>query len=320
MAAHSGQFYTLKMGRQSAKGTPQTTPAVTLKLTGGIVVPEPQVIDLVETDASIQRSRAVKTGVTYAGAIEGYVRSAEFAYLAYGALGANSTAGSSPYTHSATASNSAPYWTLYSAYDSTALVDRYTDCRITELTMRGGAGQALTYSASFLGIGGLHGQTDASGTASTATPLVYPDVTVTLGGATTDIVESFEITSAKVAEVIQGDTGYEPSDVALGRWSVNGTMTILFETDDKWQAWLTGSTSGTNPATTLYTEALTIAAVKSSTDSVTYTLSAVELRRIGLQPDPTGAPLRMTYEFSAQPQSTIANTLTIATVNTTASL
>lgn len=317
MAGHSGQFYILGIGKQTAKGTPQTTPKMRVRLTGGAVVPDPQLLDLPETDSSIQRSNTVKVGQQIAGAIEGFIRTDEIPLLAYAALGANNTTGVGPYVHTATATNAAPYMTLYSVYDSTALVDRYSDMRISEFTVRGGANQALGYTATWLGITADMGQTDPGTPAPSAVdPLVYPNVLVTLGGSTSDIVESFEITSTKVTEAIQGDTGMVPSDIVHGRWSVAGTMTILFETDAKWRLWLTGATGGTVSSPTLATEALTILCQRTAlTDEVSFVATAIELRQIGLAPDPSGSPLRMTYAFSMKPQVTIANTFSIVTKN-----
>ncbi|MBA2642656.1 MAG: hypothetical protein H0U82_07010 [Actinobacteria bacterium] len=322
MAGHSGQFYILGIGRQTVKGTPQTTNKFRMRLTGGAVVPDVQVLDLPETDSSIQRSRAVKGGQLLGGAIEGFIRSDEISFLAYGALGASAVTGAGPYTHTATAAAAPPYFTLYSVYDSTALVDQYIDCRIPELTIRGGGGQALGYSAGFQGMTTVHGATDpGTPVPSAVEPLVYPNVTVTLAGsAVADIVESFEVTSSKNVAVVQGDTGVAPSAVELGRWSVTGTMTILFETDAKWRLWTTGSTSGTTASTSLSTEALTITATRSASDEVSMVMTLVELRQIGLTPDPSGEPLRMTYAFSAQPQATIANTFSVVSKNNISTL
>lgn len=321
MAPHSGQFYTLGIGRQTAKGTPQTTPKFKLRLTGGIVIPELQIIDLPETDSSIQRSKSAKVGQTISGAIEGLVRGDEIAFLAYAALGASGVSGAGPYTHTATASPTPPYFTLYSAFDSTAMVSRYTDCRVPELTIRGGSGAALGYSASFLGTTATFGETDpVSPSPSAVDPLVYPDVLVTLGGVTTDIVTGFELTSAKGGFPIQGDTGMAVSDIALGRWGVTGFLDILFETDAKWRALYTNSPSGTATSPIIFTEALTILATRDATNEVSMVMTAVELRNVGLAPNPNGEPLSMRYEFSAQPQSTIANTLSIVSKNSIATL
>ena len=319
MAGHSGQFYTLAVGRQTSKGTAQTTPKFKLRTTGGAVIPDQTIIDLPETDSSIQRSKSAKVGHSIGGANEGMIRADEFGFLAYLHLGANNTTGAGPYTHTATAAAQQPYGTLYPAYDSTALVDRYVDCRITELVARGSGQQALTYSAGWMGLSSTHGETDPGSPApSTLDPLTYPDVTVTLGGVTTDIVESWELNSTRNAEVIYGDTGMSASEVGTGRWSVTGSLVVLFETDAKHRAWITNSTSGTSPSATIFNEALTILCQRSASNSVQFTMSAVELRRVALAPDPSGNSLRFTYEFAAQPQATIANTLSIVSINSTA--
>lgn len=311
MAGHAGNFYTFAIGKQASKGTAQTTPKMKLRLTGGVVVPDPQVIELPETDSTFQRSRVTKVGQLVGGAIEGFVRSDEAGGIAYYHLGGLSTTGAGPYVHTITAASALPYLTGYSAYDSTALVDRYVDLRIPELSLRGGSGQALGYNASFLGITATHGETDPVLATSTVEPLVYPNVTVTFNGATTDIVTDFTLNSQRVAQTIQGDTGMTPSDVVTGRWSVTGTLRVLFETDAIWRLWLTNSTSGTTTSQTVATAALDIDALRSTSDNVKFTLASVEIRKVTLVPDPAGNPLFYDIEWGAVPASTIANTLTV---------
>lgn len=321
MAGHSGQFFALDIGKQSGKGTPQTTSKFKLRLTGGIVVPDPQILDLPETDNSIQRSRSVKVGQLIGGAIEGFVRSDEYSLLAYAALGANGTSGASPYTHTATAAAAPPYFTLYPSYDTPALVDRYVDCRLTELSTTGGGGQALTYSAAFMGTTATHGETQPVLAQSTVEPLVYPHVIVTFAGAATDIVENFTIKSTKVGQAILGDTGMVPSDVVLGRWAVDGTLRVLFETDAIWRNWLTDSPTGTATSQAIATEALSIVASRTAaSDQISWILTAVEIRKVTLVPDPAGNPLFYNIEWSAQPQATIASTLSIESKNLIATL
>lgn len=317
MAGHAGNFYTCAIGKQTAKGTPQATAKFKLRLTGGVVVPDPQVIDLPETDSSIQRSRAVKVGQLVGGAMEGFVRSDEYGYLAYGALGAVATTGASPFEHVITAAGATPYFTLFSAFDATALVDRYVDCRISELLTRGGAGQALGYSAAFLGITASHGETDpATPPPSAVEPLVYPHVTVSFAGATTDIVEAFTLRSQRVVQAVQGDTGMQPSDIVNGRWGVDGTLRVLFETDAIWRNWLTDSPSGTATSQALATEALSITASRAAaSDQIIWACALAEIRKVTLVPDPAGNPLFYDIEWSAKPDPTIANTLTVTVDN-----
>lgn len=321
MAGHAGNFFTAAIGKQSAKGTPQTTPKFKLRVTGSVVAPDVQILDLPETDSSFQRSRAIKVGSLIGGALEGFIRADEYAFLAYLHMGAVSTTGAGPYSHTITAAAQLPYATLYNAFDSTALVSRMSDCRVTELTAAGGAGQALSYSAAVMGLLGLEGETDPVLAASTFEPLVYPNVTVTYAGATTDIVEAFTLRSARAAQVIQGDTGMTASDSVTGRWGVDGTLRVLFETDAIWRNWLTDSTSGTTHSQALALEALNITASRSATaDEVSWDVNDAEIRKVTLVPDPSGAPLFYDIEWSAKPAATIADTLSIVAKNTTASL
>lgn len=318
MAGHAGNFFTAAIGRQSAKGTPQTTPKFKLRVTGDIVEPNVNILDLPETDSSIQRSKAIKVGELIEGQLSGFVRADEFGFLSYLHMGAVATTGSSPYTHTVTAAAQLPYATIYNAFDSTALVSRMADCRIPRLEMSGGSAQALRYSARVLGLVGLEGQSDPVLAASTFEPLVYPHVTVTYDAVTTDIVESFTIVSERAAEVIQGDTGMTASDTVTGRWGVTGTLRVLFETDAIWRDYLTGTTSGTTHSQTINTVALNILASRSATaDEVSWDFDLAEIRRVRLVPDPTGRPLFYDIDWSAFPDPTIANTATIVAKNTT---
>jgi hypothetical protein len=319
LAGHAGNFFTAAIGRQSAKATPQTTPKFKLRVTGDIVDPTVQILDLPETDSSIQRSKAIKVGSLIEGNLTGFLRADEFGFFAYLHMGAVNTTGGNPYTHTITAAAQLPYATIYNAFDSTALVSRMIDNRITALTVQGGAGQALTYSATVMGLSGLEGETDPVLTPSAFEPLVYPHVTVTYNSTTTDIVQAFTLNSTRSAQVIQGDTGMAASDSVTGRWGVTGTLRVLFETDAIWRDYLTGTTSGTTHSQVINTVPLNILASRSATaDEVSFDMNNAEIRNVTLVPDADGNPLFYDIEWSAFPDPTIANTLEIVAKNTTA--
>jgi hypothetical protein len=321
MAGHAGNFFTAAIGLQVAKGTPKTTPKFKLRVTGGVVMPDVQVLDLPETDSSIQRSRSVKVGSQITGALEGFVRSDEFSFLAYLHMGAVAVTGASPYVHTITAAAQLPYATIYNAFDSTALVSRMVDCRIPELDVSGGAGQALSYVANVLGLSGTEGETDPVLAASTVEPLVYPNVTVTLDSSTADIVESFTLKSTRNAQAILGDTGMAASDTVTGRWGVEGTLRVLFESDAIWRDYLTGSTSGTAHSQTLNEVPLNITASRdAASDEVSFDIANAEIRKVSLVPDASGAPLFYDIEWAAAPAATIGDTLTIVAKNLIADL
>lgn len=321
MAGHAGNFFTAAVGLQAAKGTAQTTPKFKLRVTGDIVAPTVNILDLPETDSSIQRSKAIKVGSLVEGSLSGFVRADEFAFLAYLHMGAVNTSGANPYTHTITAAAQLPYATLYNAFDSTALVERLVDCRVAELSVAGGSGRALTYGSRVLGLSGTEGETDPVLDPSAFEPLVYPHVTVTYDSVTTDIVDAFTIQSTRAAQVIQGDTGMAASDSVTGRWGVTGTLRVLFETDAIWRDYLTGATNGTTHSQTINTVPLNILASRSATDDeVSWDIDAAEIRRVQLVPDPAGNPLFYDIDWSAFPDPTIANTLSVVAKNTTASL
>jgi hypothetical protein len=236
-------------------------------------------------------------------------------------MGAVATTGAGPYSHAITAAAQLPYATIYNAFDSTALVSQMSDCRIPSLTFSGGGGQALAYTAAVSGLIGLEGETDPVKAVSTFDPLVYPHVTVTYDGATTDIVEAFTVNSERSVTVVKGDTGISASAVETGRWGVTGTLRVLFETDAIWRDYLTGSTSGTTHSTDLTNVALNIIATRAAADEVQFDFDAVDITKVSLVPDPSGNPIFYDIEWAAKPDTTaIGNTLTITAKNSTASL
>src|SRR3954449_11830594 len=96
MAGVAGNAATLAVGKQTAKGTPQTTPAFKLKFTGGDIAPARQIIQLAETDASRQARASVVVGSRGPRAPNHYLRPADFGMLAYAVMGANADSGTTP--------------------------------------------------------------------------------------------------------------------------------------------------------------------------------------------------------------------------------
>jgi hypothetical protein len=313
-----GNAVTVAVGKQSAKGTPQATPAYKLKLTGGDIGPQRDLLTLAETDASRQAGAQVVVGAHVEGTTEHYLRPTEFASIAYYALGANADSGSTNYTHTATAASSGPYITMYKAINSTTLVDQYSDMRVNTLTVRGGAGQALTYSVAWTGLVAVLGATDPVLTATTETPLVYPNVTCTKGGSAPGTIDSFELTVDQNASYIQGDSGLAAVDSVWGQFAVTGSLSLLFTSDADYRAFNTGTTSGTNLSTTVFNESLTILAQINTNLSVSFVMSQVEYTAYPVPINVDGSPIRVAATFRAKPQAVIANTLSIVTKNQTA--
>jgi tail tube protein len=317
-----GNTGTLSIGKQTAKGTPQATFAYKLRYTGGFgPAPDRNIIQLAETDSQRVGSNSVVVGSTVTGGTEHYLRPDEFGLLAYLALGTNADGGTNPnYTHTATANatGAAPYATLKKAVNGTVLVDQYSDCRIGALTVNGGAGQALTCSLTWGGLTALLGSTDAATAAIVQAPLTYPQVTVTLGGSAPGTVESFSLAINNNANFFQGDTGLSATDYVFGRTDVSGSLTMLFENDQKYRAFHTGSTSGTVPGATIYAESLVIACVVNANLSITFTITNIEYQAYAPGLNTDGTAIRAAADFRAQRGAAVSDYLSVLTKNAVA--
>lgn len=320
--AQAGNAWTLAFGKQVAKGTPQTSPTMRLRYTGGFgPVSNRNMITLAETDASRQEGDPVVVGLRVEGTSEHYVRPNEYHRLADALLGSTATTGTTDFTHtsSSTATGSAPYATLYKALATSVLVDRYSDCQISSHTIRGGAEQALTCTNEWLGLTALFGETDPGTPAVTSDrPLVYPDVTVTIGGSATAIVDSFEATANQNRTLVIGDTGLSAGDAVAGLFAVSGSLSVLFENDDDYREFHTGTSAGTTPGTVIASKTLNIVAAESATRSVAWDMDNVIITAYPVEGNTDGAPLRVAMTFRSKRGATLANVLEIITKNQTA--
>lgn len=311
-----GNIATVAVGKQTAKGTPQATPTYKLKLTGGDIAAASQEVQLAETDASIQAGGTVKTGFRVEGSTQHYLRPDDFGLIAYLTLGANADTGTTPnYTHTATLAAVQPYATIYKAINTTTLVDRYSDCRVSQLVVNGANGGILTYDASWGGLAALFGSTDPVLTPVTQAPLVYPQVTCTIGGSAPGTVQSFTVTINRNTQFIPGDIGMAQVDYVSGKVSVEGSMALLFENDQKYRAFHTGTTSGTAPTSTIFSEALNILAQVNANLSVAFDFAAIEYTSVSVPINVGGEAIVQTLNFRSKPASTIADYIEIITKN-----
>lgn len=323
MPATPGNALTLAVGKQTAKGTPQTTPTYKLRYTGGFGPDPAQTrITLAETDATRQQGDPLIVGHSVTGSSEHYVRPDEFGLLAYLSLGTIATTGAAAdktHTISATTSGAVNYATLFKAMNVTAYVDRYADCQINSVTVSGGAEQPLSVSCEWLGLSYLTGQTDPVLAAITQSPMVYPEVTVTKAGSATGVVQSFSLTWTNNRSLITGDTGTSAAEVAPGMFAVSGSLAILFENDQERRLFYTGSTSGTNPATEVAAESLNILVQRTSVLSIAFDLDNVIPTAVTVPSNTDGSPIIMGYEFQAKRDATLANVLEVIVKNAVAS-
>lgn len=320
MPAISGNKATLAIGKQSVKGTPAASATFKLKFTGGNVEGKREIIQLAETDASRQQGQSVVVGARVEGTSEHYVRPSDFGLLAYLGLGAIATSGAgADKTHTITPADTAPYATLWKAIGGNVLIDKYSDCRIKSLRVKGGAGQALTVSVEWYGLNALFGTTDDPAAAVTESVLVYPQVTVTKGGSAPGTVENFELVLENGGEGIPADKQIQPYDFVWGELQVSGTLTMLFESDADYRRYQTGTTGGTAWTTTLASETLSIKAQETAVRSIEAVMAGMSIVEYPVNPDAGGAPIKVAMGFKSLPQPAIADYFKFLVLNQVAS-
>jgi len=316
-----GNRRTLYVGLQTAKGTAQTTPTLKLRVQDFSPNDVRQKIELEETDASTQDGESVVVGLTPGFSVTKYLRPSEDDLLLYALLGVNADSGISPnFTHTITPSVNPPYLTVYEA-EPALWISRYLDVRITQATIRGGAGQALVVTYVCEALDFLAGETEPVAPAAPVSelPFVYPEVTNTLAGAAPGTVDEFELVIARGGQRIQGDLGMKSQDYVPGKFVVSGSLTKFVPTDatgdDYERAVDTGSKTGTAPTTAIYTEALNIKAVRNANLSFDFDLDEAEYttRQAGARTD--GSPLLEVLAFRTPPQATLAGDLTLVAKN-----
>lgn len=319
MSGVAGNFYTLFFGRQTAKGTPQTSPTYALKVTGGSLDATKTEIELTETDSTRQGGKTIATQVGVTGSPDMYVRPDDFGLLSYGLLGTNVDSGTSPnfiHTASMLSSGALPYFTIYKAIGGTVLVDRYDDCRIAACKLKGQAGQAITATWDIMGITPNFGQTQPVTSVVTQDPLVYPNLTVQRGGVVPKTIESFTIDLVNNADVIQADTALTPYDIVMGRLQASGTYTMLFESDADYRQYFTGSPTGTVAAQTLFSQRLEFNFSVNANLGVDIVFQSVAINAYPVPPDVSGKPIRVVVGWRSMPDAvTQSNYVQITTRN-----
>lgn len=316
-----GNALTLALGKQVAKGTPQTTPQAKLNYIGGFgPLPDWAAIQTAETDATRQEADDIRVGFSVLGQAEHYIRPDEHHYLAHALLGSTVTTGATNKSHVATstADGSAPYYTLYRATAQTSEVTQMIDCQAAQVQWTGGQGQALSAQTDWVGLSAVLGATDPVLAVSTQSVLVYPQVTGTWGGVHDGSIQSFQITASQGRSPWIGDTGTTAFDIVPGQLSVRGELVMLFQNDQEYRNFLSGSTSGTAPSVTIPSKTLSIIAAIDVNTSVQFDIAAAQITGYSRAYNTDGSPLLATIAFKAKKSATLGNVLTVTTKNTIA--
>lgn len=247
----------LGIAKQTAKGTPNTTPTYQLGVTDGAVLGA----DLSQSPVELTQANSLVPPHAFR---ESVVPGAELSVLLhpksiglplFAALGSQTVAGASPpFTHTFTPSTALPYLTVTG--DLAGVVHRMSDCKVDKLTISwdatsspvakiGVVGTTLAYGVTFgtpttddsrapflIAAGGVF-QVDTGST----TPA---NANITAGEITLDNALSTLLVSNSVA----------PADVVEGTKKYSVKLTIATDDISEWRKILTGSSGGTTTSAT----------------------------------------------------------------------
>jgi tail tube protein len=296
--------------KQTAKGTPNTTPTAVFPLTGDSALsPNREIIQLPETDSSAQEADPVVVGSSPGGGWTGSLRASQFGLLAEGVMGLS--AGTT--TKTATPAKALPYYTLFDVIPGKQCT-QYNDCRISSLGISGDAMQGVFYQAEAVALSAVLGATEPVVPAlPTDLQYSYPLVAVTIGGARPFTHDAFSITVNRNVTVLRGDSGLAAFDSWPGIFQVAGTFRKIYETDADYRKIHGGAATATVLTTTVFTESLSLAVIESGTRSVEFTSTAIVYREITVPVNVDGSPILQTLTFNTKRNATWASNLTIIT-------
>src|SRR6266540_1190982 len=222
MAGQASNIGWIAVGKQSAKGTPATAPAIKLPVRSGGMGPDKRTGRYATTDIGRDRGPEYVSGVGVVGACECYMEPAAMGLLWYLVMGANADAGAGPYTHTATPANDLPYCTIWDSTGSTPLVERFVDCKIGSMTISGSAGEPWMCSiANVAGISADYANTAADALAILSPAgLLFPEAFAAVKFATVaQSVHRLEISVNNNVSPYQAD-GFTFSDIDPGQREV----------------------------------------------------------------------------------------------------
>lgn len=311
MALIDGNSRRIFLAKQSAKGTPNTTPTHVFELSGdGALNPNREIITLPETDASSQRANSRVVGASPGGGWTSWVRATQMKLLAEGIMG---SAAGTP-TSTATPTKTLPYYTAFDVIPAVQCT-QYNDCRFSSLQLSGESMQGISASVQLVALEALLNATPPTLASPVDISYAYPFVKVTIGAAWPKTHDAFDITINRNVTILRGDSfGLTAFDSFPGLFDVSGTFRKIYETDDDYNKVHGGSAAATALTTTIFSESLSLLMEETAaTKSIELTSTAIEYTQITVPVNLDGSPILQTLSFNTQRQATWANNLTIIT-------
>lgn len=326
-----GNIADLPFALQSAKGSAAASSQWRLWMANGGTAPHSVQSkgDFEETTGGRMLSDSYVSDVRVEGEPNLHVMPVSIVPLLYGALGAKAVSGASdPYTHTLTASTALPYLTFWQMLGS-AKFEKFTDCVIAGLKLRGEAGRPLTVQPRILGIAPSYlAAAETTATVERSGRFLHYDGSgaLKIEGTAVASIRSFEVDIDNGAEIIPGDS-VTPHDIVPGRLAVTVTATMLVTDFDLWERLMYASSTpsgGATPTTTPLELAGSPAGLhftwtRSASRILTCAVPRVQVDPFDDQPNTDGAPLARTVTFRAYAPADASSPITFTNKNAVAS-
>lgn len=309
MALTEGNTRIMAVAKQTAKGTPNTTPTAVFPLSGDSALnPNRAIIQLPETDANSQRADNVVVGASPGGGWTGWLRAKDFKLIAEAIMG--SVTGTTTLT--ATPSKTMPYYTIFDVIPGVQCT-QYNDCRFGSVTWGSEALQGTPYSVEVLALSATLGATEpVSLVLPIDTKYGHSYLTTTVGGSAPGTHDMVSLTINRNVTYLRGDMGLGIYDSWPGIFEVTGQFRRIYTSDADYRKVQGGSAVATALTRTVFSETLSVLYQEDSTHSVELTSSGIEYTEITVPVNAEdGAPLLETLVFNTKRQATWANNATI---------
>src|SRR4051812_29089241 len=321
---YSGVATDILIKKQVDKDTPiaDFTGALHLRVYDWKKDPVRTIGQLQETDNTTQQRASHVSAITPGITFGIYGRPSELDFLAEALLGDNDdSATSAPTTHTATPSTVLPYYSILEVlpYGTT----RYDGCRCIEAQFDGQDEGETELKVTGI-VWGVLGVTEAIAApdplpaAADELPFIYAEAAVKYAGTHLGATTAFSWKISRNANRAQGDSGFRGLDIVPGLIQNDGSFTRYTQDDTKLRAIDTGSPTGTDPTSTIFTESASVLFSRGTGASARSFLIAspevaYETRDEALQLD--GKPFAEVLGFRTQPQTTLAAHIALVTVN-----
>lgn len=293
--------------KQTAKGAEPTKWQDTYLFTDGNISPTRQTDQLSETDSNRNAGDFFVTQTGSEGQPAAYVRDASIHHLLEYALGTVVHEGAVNFTHKVSGAASLPYVTLGKGQGAT-LFEQLNDMKCDELSFNWSTGQPGTVSASFMGRGAVRKTSEwaaelAPPATSTAAPLSFNNAKVTLGGAETRLVSSFELTISNNLTVQQTDDSI-PFDIVEGPLAVTLGFDYIIEDLKEYNKFHYGGEAGTTQSASIFTTSnLTFEFERTANNFLKFVVPTAAYTEFPIEPDAGGAPTSAAVRAAAQRSS-----------------